>query len=210
MFQPQMFHEARPEVMHDLMRAHPFAALVTDALGQITADHVPLVLHPGTGAHGALQGHIAHGNPLFRNTTGPIPALAIFQGPQGYVTPSWYPSKQEHGKVVPTWNYVIVHARGILRFQQDPDWLMQHLHDLTHAHESHRPVPWQVSDAPADFMQRQLRGLVGFELTITDLSGVWKVSQNKTAADLAGVRDGLNAEGQADLSQLVADRAREP
>lgn len=92
------------------MRAHPFAALVTDALGQVTADHVPLVLYPGTGEHGALQGHIAHGNTLFRNTAGPIPALAIFQGPQGYVTPSWYPSKQDHGKVVPTWNYVIGHA----------------------------------------------------------------------------------------------------
>lgn len=210
MFQPQMFEETRSEVMHDLMHAHPFAALVTDVLGQVTADHVPLVLHPGTGEHGALHGHIAHGNPLFRNTTGPIPALAIFQGPQGYVTPSWYPSKREHGKVVPTWNYVIVHARGILQFQQDPDWLMHHLHDLTQAHESHRPEPWQVSDAPEDFIQRQLRGLVGFELTITELSGVWKVSQNKTAADLAGVRDGLNAEGKADLSQLVAERARKP
>lgn len=211
MFQPPVFQEDRIEVMHDLMVAHPFATIVSAATGILTADHVPLVLHGSDEENGILQGHIAVANPLFRETTGPMEILTIFQGPQTYVTPSWYASKQEHGKVVPTWNYVVVHARGVLEFVREPDWLMRHLNDLTKQHENHRPEPWAVSDAPSDFVARQLRGLVGFEITIKELQGTWKVSQNKTLKDWVGVKSGLEQTEAADaaaIARLLEDRAR--
>ncbi len=207
MFQPPVFREDRPDIMHDLMRAHPFATIVSSATGGLSADHVPLVLKMD--GMGILQGHLAAANPLFQHADGPIEVLAIFQGPQSYITPSWYPSKKEHGKVVPTWNYVVVHARGTLRFIRDTDWLMAHLHDLTDQQESHRPAPWAVSDAPDDFVARQLRALVGFEIAITDLAGTWKVSQNKQDADRAGVEFGLRQDADpqsASVSELVKVR----
>ena len=141
MNQPPIFHEDRPDVMHDLIVSHPFATIVAHATGGLTADHVPLVLKDCQGKS-SLQGHIAANNPLFRDTTEAFQVLTIFQGPQTYVTPSWYASKQEHGKVVPTWNYVVVHVHGTLHFNREPDWLLQHLEDLTHQHESHRAEPW--------------------------------------------------------------------
>jgi transcriptional regulator len=197
--------------MHDLMRSHPFATLVSSAVGHLSADHVPLVLHADDQQKAVLQGHVAAANPLFRETEGPIEVMAIFQGPQSYITPSWYASKKEHGKVVPTWNYVVVHARGTLRFIREADWLLTHLNDLTNQHESHRETPWAVSDAPDDFVARQLKGLVGFEIEVVDLAGTWKVSQNKTAADNKGVQTGLRGEGDPQkvlISDLVQERER--
>lgn len=211
MFQPPIFREERTEVMQALMRDHPLASIVSSATGTLTADHVPLVLHADEGERGILRGHIAAGNPLFRMTDGPIEVLAIFQGPQAYVTPSWYASKTEHGKVVPTWNYVVVHARGTLRFIRETDWLLGHLHELTRRHKADRPTPWAVSDAPPDFVARQLRGLAGFEIAIAELEGTWKVSQNKNAADRKGVETGLRNESgpqEASISELVKQRAR--
>ena len=208
MFQPTIFREERTAVMHALMRAHPFATLVSYATGGLTADHVPLVLHAEVGEQGALRGHVAAGNPLFRETEGAVDVLAIFQGPQTYVHPGWYASKAEHGKVVPTWNYAVAHARGRLRFIRDTEWVVAHLHALTAQHESHRPAPWAVSDAPADFVARQLKGLVGFEIAIEALEGTWKVSQNKHEADRAGVVAGLDAEGGEDVAALVRERGR--
>lgn len=203
--------EDRVDVMHALVQAHPLATIVSSATGMLTADHVPLVLHKDAGERGVLHGHVAAANPLFRRTVGPIEALAIFQGPQSYVTPSWCPSKAEHGRVVPTWNYAVVHARGTLRFIRETDWLMGHLHDLTSQHESHRSAPWAVSDAPGDFVARQLKGLVGLEVEINDLAGVWKVSQNRSAADRDGVEAGLRAEDTPQaiaVSELVGGRSR--
>lgn len=210
MFQPPIFREDRIDVMRDLIVAHPFATIVTAAMGSLTADHVPLVLKT-QGMHSALHGHIAVANPLFQGGHDFFDVLTIFQGPQTYVTPSWYASKQEHGKVVPTWNYVVVHARGQLRFTRDPDWILGHLNDLTNEHESHRAQPWQVSDAPTEFVQRQFKGLVGFEIDVSDMQGTWKVSQNKALADWRGVKEGLEqaATPQADaMAELVASRAR--
>ncbi|MEM8802968.1 MAG: FMN-binding negative transcriptional regulator [Pseudomonadota bacterium] len=211
MFQPPVFAEDRVDVMHDLMRAHPFATIVSQLNGELTADHVPLVLDTANGTYGTLQGHFAVGNPLFRNADGPIDVLTIFQGPQTYVTPSWYPSKQEHGKVVPTWNYVVVHARGTLEFNRDPAFLMNHLHALTDQHESHRETPWSVSDAPDEFVARQLRGLVGFEIALTDMQGKWKISQNRPPKDQSGVEQGLAQSGDPDsveIAKLVAERTK--
>lgn len=210
MFQPPVFREERHSVMRDLIRAHPFATIVASATGCLTADHVPLVLKTGQDTH-SLQGHIAVANPLFRSTDDPFDVLTIFQGPQTYVTPSWYATKHEHGKVVPTWNYVVVHARGQLRFTQETGWLLRHLADLTHQHESHRAEPWAVTDAPSDFVHRKLRGLVGFEIGIEHMQGTWKVSQNKELKDWTGVKAGLEADPSPDaarIAQLVGERAR--
>ena len=202
MLQPPIFRENREDVMHALMRAHPFATLVTVQDGRSAADHVPLVLHE----EGVLRGHLAAANPLVRGAANEVEGLAVFQGPQAYVHPGHYASKREHGKVVPTWNYVVVHARGPMRFERDPAWLLAHLHALTDRHESHRPAPWSVDDAPPDFLVRQLKGLVGFELAIESLEGTWKVSQNKGEVDRASVEAGLRAEGAEDIAALVSER----
>ena len=211
MFQPPVFAEDRIEVMHDLMKAHPFATIVSHLGGDLTADHVPLVLDPTSEPYGTLQGHFAVGNPLFRNADNAIDVLTIFQGPQTYVTPSWYPSKQEHSKVVPTWHYVVVHARGGLRFNRDPAFLMNHLHALTNQHESHRATPWSVSDAPDEFVARQLRGLVGFEITLSEMQGKWKISQNRPPLDQTGVKKGLTQSSDPDgveIAKLLAERTK--
>ena len=207
MHQPLQFEETRVAEMHALMRSHPLAMLVADATGRLDADHVPLVLHED-GANGTLRGHVATGNPLVRDDAGDgAEVLAIFRGPQGYVTPSWYASKREHGKVVPTWNYVAVHARGRIRLVRETEWLMRHLEALTAEHESHRALPWGVGDAPARFIERMLRGLVGFEIVVEDLQGTWKMSQNKSDADRDGVVRGFGADGEEEIARLVAERA---
>ncbi len=204
MFQPAAFREDRIEVMHDLMIAHPFATLVSSGSGGLTADHVPLVLHTDAGGLGVLRGHVAVANPLFGTSDAPQEVLAVFQGPHSYVTPSWYASKAEHGKVVPTWNYVAGHARGVLRFRRDAAWVRRHLEDLTAQHEGRRPAPWAVSDAPEDFIARQMRGLVGFEIALHDVQGKWKVSQNRPASDRVGVAAGLGDTGDAAAGEIAA------
>jgi transcriptional regulator len=210
MFQPNIFREDRVEVMHALMRERPFATLVSLQEDGLCADHVPLVLHADGDGLGCLRGHVAVKNPLGR-CADPRDVLVVFQGPQTYVTPKWYPSKKEHQKVVPTWNYAVVHARGVLRLRTDAAWLLEHLHALTDRNEAARAEPWAVTDAPEDFIERQLRALLGFEIEITELSGVWKVSQNKNERDRDGVIAGLGAEGTAEtaeMARLVSSRAR--
>lgn len=201
MFLPPVFREDRTEVMHALMTAHPFGTIVSQAGGRLEADHVPMLLSPDSSPWGCLRGHFAAGNPLVRGAV-PVEVLAIFQGPAAYVSPAWYPSKAEHGKVVPTWNYAVVHARGQMRFVTEPAWLRRHLEDLTAAHERQRPAPWAVGDAPEAFVARQMKGLVGFEIAIATLEGKWKVSQNKAAPDRAGVAEGLT-EAAPEMAHLV-------
>ena len=203
MFQPAVFCEAREDVLHGAIRAHPLATLVTHEARRIEADHVPMVLH-AAGDGLILRSHLNAANPLPRSGAEVIDALAVFQGPQAYVSPGWYASKREHGKAVPTWNYVSVHARGRMRIVRgDIDWLTDHLTALAAQHESHREEPWALSDAPEDYTARLMRGIVGVELTVTDLSGVWKMSQNKSGADRAGVADGLLSDARPDVSALI-------
>lgn len=204
MYQPPAFRETRLDVLHDLIGTHPFATLVTTSADGLTADHLPLFLDPNAGEYGTLRGHIAVANPLAKAGPEPFDALAIFQGPHAYVTPSWYPSKAEHGKVVPTWNYAVVHAHGPARLMRNDDWLRQLLKDLTTQHEADRPAPWSVDDAPADYVTRQLKGIVGVEIPLQRLEGKWKMSQNKSAADRRGVAAGLGADA-APAAQKVAD-----
>lgn len=204
MYNPRHFEETRLDVLHQLMQAEPFGALVTLSSAGLEANHLPFEVDTSVGAFGTLRGHVSRANAIWRETRTDVEALAIFQGPQRYVTPSWYPSKAETGKVVPTWNYVVVHAYGTLRFIDDPAWLRAQVERLTLRHEAGRDQPWQVSDAPEDYVAGLVKGIVGFEMTVTRLAGKWKVSQNRAAADRAGVTTGLRAEADP-ASAVMAD-----
>jgi transcriptional regulator len=209
MYVPAHFAEDRIPFLHDAIRDAGFATLVTLTEDGLIASHVPLLVDPAPAPYGTLIGHLARPNPQARGAIGE--ALAIFQGPDGYITPSYYATKRENGKVVPTWNYSAIHAYGTLRWIGDREGLLDIVTRLTEHHEAQRTVPWAVSDAPADFVQGMLNGIIGFELTITRLQGKWKMSQNRPEADRAGVVDGLLNDGQPELAgavQVAADSGR--
>lgn len=203
MYVPQQFTETDPAVLHALVREHPLGTWVTQAGGELLVNHVPFLLDADRGEHGTLVGHVARANPVWRSFAKDTDSVVIFQGPQAYVTPSWYASKREHGKVVPTWNYAVVHAHGRPRAIEDGAWLHALVSRLTAAHEAGRPEAWQVSDAPADYTAQLLRAIVGIEIPVTRWVGKWKVSQNKSAADRQGVAAGLRQEGNAASAALV-------
>lgn len=204
MYIPSSNAEHRPEVMHDFIEAHPFGALITASADGLFATHLPLVLHRTRGPFGVLEGHVARANPHSRQSFVTAEALLIFTGSDAYITPSWYATKREHGKVVPTWNYVAVHAHGVLRFIDDVEFLRRHLEELTVQQEGHRDHPWMLSDAPADFITQQQKAIIGFECAITRLEGKWKMSQNRSAADIDGVVRGL-AESPSASDRAVAE-----
>jgi transcriptional regulator len=186
MYLPRHFEQTDPAAVHALMREHPLALLVVPGQPEFSADLVPLEL-AADGSH--LRGHVARANPLWRQAGQPV--LAVFQGPQAYVSPSWYPSKARHGKVVPTWNYTMVQARGVLQAVDDAPWLRELVGRLTDHHEGQRGLPWRVDDAPTDYVAQMLGAIVGIEIGITALAGKWKVSQNRDAADRDGVIRGM-------------------
>ena len=189
MYLPPAFREDDVSVLRDAIRRIRFGALVTvDADGTPDASHVPMLIDPEPAPYGTLIGHLARANPMTRASG---TALAIFGGPNAYITPSWYESKREHGRVVPTWNYVAVHATGPIEMIDDPAKLHAIVSRLTDTHEAGRPAAWGVGDAPADFVRGQLKGIVGFRIPIARLEGKWKMSQNRPAADRAGVAAGL-------------------
>ena len=204
MYLPAYFEESRTDVLHALMRARPLATLVTLSDAGLIANHVPVETLPEPLPHGVLRGHVARANPVWRKYRADSEALAIFQGPQAYVSPSFYPSKQETGEVVPTWDYAVVHARGTLRFVQDTAWLRALVSRLTDAHEASRHMPWKIDDAPPPYIERMLSLIVGFELSIASLTGKWKLSQNHPTANRRGVVKGLRAATGAE-SRQVAD-----
>lgn len=201
MYQPKHFEETRPEVLHALMAAHPLASLVTVQDGLPCSDEIPFML--ATDNPTSLRAHVARANPLWQRAAN-TPVLVVFRGAQAYISPSWYPAKAEHGKVVPTWNYVVVQARGTLRVIDDADWLRAQVQALTHSREDARAAPWQVSDAPADYVTQMLRAIVGIEVTIEALTGKWKVSQNRGQADRAGVALGLSHEPGDQAVEMAA------
>jgi transcriptional regulator len=207
MYQPPHHREDRAEVQRALIRAHPFGTLVTLGATGITANSIPFLFRDD-GALGTLQGHVARANPQWRDFDASIDALVIFQGPERYITPSWYATKRETGKVVPTWNYAIVQARGPMRIVEDSAWLAAQIEALTRQMEGARPAPWAVADAPDRFIESQLKGIVGIEIPIRAIEGKWKVSQNRPAADRAGVVEGLRAEGD-DASLAMAELVSE-
>lgn len=213
MYQPPHFVESRPEVLFDLIARHPFAALVRSGANGLEADHLPLVHDPSPAPFGTLRGHVARANPLWRACADGLDVLLIFQGAHTYVTPAWYPGKQVHGRVVPTWNYAVVHARGRARAVDDPAWLNALVTRLTDQNEAGRAQPWRVTDAPEAYVAAQLRAVVGLEITVEQLTGKWKVSQNREPADRAGVVEGLRARGDAvatEMAAMVEAAARAP
>jgi len=193
MYLPSHFEESRPHVLRAFVASHPLGLLVTqNRAGGIDANSVPFFLDaPDDATPGVLRAHVARANPVWQEARDDVDALVVFQGPHGYVSPAWYPSKAEHGKVVPTWNYVMVQARGRLRAIDDKAWLRAFVTRLTDHHETGRSAPWAVSDAPAEFIEATLGAIVGIEIALSSLVGKWKVSQNRAAADRAGVVDGL-------------------
>jgi transcriptional regulator len=193
--------------MRSLIVAHPLAALVTPSSDGLGAEHIPM-LFVESSSQAMLHGHVARANPVWQNVTEGSEVLAIFQGPNMYISPKSYPSKREHGKVVPTWNYLVVHARGKIHWQHDSAWLRNHVEDASVAHES-RENPWRVSDAPADFIARMLAAIVGFEIQVTALKGKWKLSQNRTAVDRQGVIDALKSEDSSVAAEMLSWMERE-
>jgi transcriptional regulator len=190
------------------MEDQPFASLITMGSSGLFASHIPMVLEQN-GAMGQLRGHISRANTQWRDYTPSVEALAIFSGPQHYITPSWYPEKQETGKVVPTWNYVVVHAYGYLKIIEDREWLMAHLANLTNIHEAESIVSWKMGDAPADYIASLAKGIVGLEMTVGRLEGKWKVSQNRSEQDRSGVASGLaelNTTESLAMKALVEER----
>lgn len=208
MYVPQHFEESDVTVIHRLMRAHPLGAVVTLSAGGLDANHIPFVLHHEPAPFGTLHGHVARPNAMWRSFSPAVDALVIFQGPEAFISPSWYPSKRETAKVVPTWNYAVVHAHGPLRVIDDPAWVRAHVEELTNGHESGRPAPWKVTDAPADYIDRLVGGIVGLEISITRLIGKWKVSQNRSESDRNGVIAALTREGN-NMSAAMADLVRQ-
>ena len=203
MYQPTHFSQTDAAQIRALVSAHPLATLCHQAGGQPTADHVPLLWEGDGGPHGTLRGHVARANPLWREMTGKT-VLAVFHGPQAYVTPSWYPSKAATAKVVPTWNYAVVHLRGTLQPVEDAAWLHALVGRLTQAHEQTRAHPWAVSDAPRDYLDAMVRAIVGLEIVVTQVEAKWTVSQNRTESDRLGVVAGLSAEPTEDARAMAA------
>jgi transcriptional regulator len=193
MYNPASFAETRPEILEAAMAGHPLATLVTAGSGGLAASHIPLLYYRAATGLGVLRGHLARANPQWRDYPSASQALAIFSGPQHYISPTWYPSTQEHGKVVPTWNYVVVHAHGPIAIRNEPEWLLENVRALSDVHESASDTPWRVADAPPEFIANMLNAIVGVELTIARLEGKWKLSQNRSIPDRQGVVRGLQA-----------------
>ena len=201
MYMPAHFEETRTPVLHELLRAHPLATWVVQGSDGLVVNHIPFLVDPERGPYGTLVGHVARANPIWKQLGA---SVAVFQGPQAYVSPNWYPSKHAHGKAVPTWNYAVVHAHGTPRAIESRDALLDIVTRLTDAQESRQAVPWAVSDAPADFIDQTLKAIVGIELPIERLVGKWKVSQNRSEADRLGTAAGLRQRGDAQSLAMAA------
>ena len=209
MYTPKDFKVEDTGEAHALMRAHPFAILVTQGAEGMVATHLPTVLKTdGAGALGRIECHVARPNPQWRGFAPDTDSLMIFQGPEAYIRPGWYPSKAEHGKAVPTWNYAVVHAYGRLEVVQDQAWLLAHVDELSRQQEAPHSAPWSTADAPENFMAMLARGIVGFRLAITRLEGKSKMSQNREVRDRAGVVQGLSerAHGQDAATAALVEK----
>ena len=202
-YRPPAFREDRLEVLHALIGSHPLATLVTHGPDGLAANLIPFTLDASRGERGVLRAHLAAANDQIAALRAGNEALVIFQGPESYITPSWYASKREHGKVVPTWNFVLVEAWGRPVVIDDATWLRGQIEELTQANEASRAEPWHVADAPTPYIDSQLKGIVGIEIPIARLEGKWKVSQNRPEADREGVVEGLTGAGHPEMAELV-------
>lgn len=208
MYLPTHFRDDDLGAQHDLIRSYTLGLLVCAGTGGLEANHIPFVIEPTAGPKGTLRCHVARANPVWRELQSAPECLVVFLGPQAYITPSWYPTKRETAKVVPTWNYATVHAWGRPQVIEDASWLRRQIEALTRQQENVRSQPWAVSDAPEPFVAAQIRGIVGIEIEIARIEGKWKVSQNRSAADQAGVVAGLREAGVLEMASAVSDRCK--
>ncbi|WP_349920957.1 FMN-binding negative transcriptional regulator [Aeromonas veronii] len=206
MYLPTHFAATDPEALHALMRAHPLGALITHGESGLDANHLPFEFYAGEGEHGVLRAHVARNNPLWQEVTDGQEVLVIFKAADGYVSPNWYPSKQEHHQQVPTWNYAVVHAHGRIRVRDDARFVRRLLASLTRCHEATEPSPWKMADAPRDYVEAMVAAVVGIEIEISALVGKFKLSQNKEAADRQGVVDALQERGKGALAAAMQRR----
>lgn len=212
MYQPKRYAQTDVATIHDLIRARPLATLVTRDGEEPAADHIPMLIDAEPQPFGTLRGHVARANRLWKTHPHDHDVLALFHGPSAYISPSWYPTKREHGEEVPTWNYAVAHAYGRLRVIEDRDWLHAHLTELTDRFESGAAMPWALSDAPEEFVRTLIGAVVGIEIVITRLEGKWKMSQNHPERNRRGVVDGLRERGMgedrfvAEIIEGVGDR----
>jgi len=203
MYLPPAFAETDVAKLHEAIRHSGLATLVTLAADGLVSSHVPLLIDPGPAPYGTLLGHLAVANPQAKPPRLGVEALAMFLGPDAYVSPNWYKTRQETGKVVPTWNYVAIHAYGTLELFDDHQSLRALVARLTDHHEAALPKQWKVDDAPEPYVQSQLKGIVGFRLRVTRFDGKWKMSQNKSPADREGVKQALSQESDP-IKQAVS------
>jgi transcriptional regulator len=203
MYLPKHFEVSDPSVLRNLMRDHPFATVVVADASGLSADHIPLLVMGDDVSGWKLAGHVARANPLWKKAEAGIDCLVIFHGPQHYISPNWYATKKEHGKVVPTWNYEVVHVQGCLRAMDDVVWLREFLQRLTETHEADQPKPWQVEDAPEEYLQRMLQAVVGIEIEIVTLTGKAKLSQNQPESNQESLIAALRSKGSEALEQMA-------
>jgi transcriptional regulator len=202
MYNPPAFTVDDLNRQHQLIRERPLGLLISSGPDGLQASPLPFLLVSDGSAFGRLQAHLSRANPHWKTLDG-HEVLVVFQGADAYVTPAWYRSKSEHGKVVPTWNYVMVQVHGTVRVIDDHEWIRSQITRLTHDHESPRPEPWHVTDAPPSYIDAQIKGIVGLEIDIRRIDGKWKVSQNRPEADRISVAEGFEASGDASMSRLV-------
>jgi transcriptional regulator len=210
MYLPPHFREDRLDVQHQLIRTHPLGLLISAGPSGLLANPVPFVLVPDVSERGTLRCHISRANTHWRELMAVEECLVVFQGPQAYVTPSWYQTKRDTGKVVPTWNYISVHTWGRPQVIEDANWIRAQIELLTRSREDSRAEPWHVDDAPADYVSSQIKGIIGIEIPIARIEGKWKVSQNRPEADRLGVIAGYRQEGGdgATMADLVEQASR--
>lgn len=209
MYIPDSFEEHDVAVLHALVRSHPLGTWVTKVDERLVVNHIPFILDSTRGPFGTLLGHVARANAVWQAAPSQVESVVVFQGPQAYITPSWYLAKQEHGRVVPTWNYAVVHAHGRPLVIDEPAWLRRHVVELTGVHEVGRETPWRVSDAPSNYIDTMLRAIVGIEIPIASLIGKWKASQNRSVPDRLGVIAGLEESADPEskqMAQLIRER----
>ena len=204
MYLPPHFDQPDRATQHALIRSHPLATLITHGPDGLTANLLPMLVDAGRGPHGTLRAHLARANPQVAQLAAGEQCLVVFQGPAHYISPNWYASKQDTHRVVPTWNFVMLQARGRPRLIDDSGWLRHLLDDLTRVHEAAQPQPWRVADAPPDFIEASMRAIVGLEIPLTSLEGKWKMSQNRPAADRRSVVSALRVLGGEQAEAVAA------
>jgi len=205
MYAPRHFAESDPTTLRDAVRRIRAGQLITVGSEGLEASFIPLLISDDART---ITGHLAKANGQWKRTDSSMPALVTWVGPDAYVSPSYYPSKQEHGKVVPTWNFITVQAKGVLSFHEDDEWKRSHVESLTNFHEGELPAPWSVDDAPSEFIDGLVKAIVGFELRVTSIDGTWKLSQNRSETDVAGVISGLESQGPGDATVVAKEMAQ--